>query len=62
MQRVSHKPLLVFSDKNGICIYPNRDIMNFTYSFKLSEYFPHIIHLKEPDQAYIEQQIVNVRE
>ena len=34
--------------------------MNFTYSFKLSEYFPHIIHLKEPDQAYIEQQIVNV--
>jgi len=44
----------------SICAYPKRDNMNFTYSFKLSEYFPHIIHLPEPDQAYIEQRIVNV--
>jgi HEPN domain-containing protein len=34
--------------------------MRFTYNFDISEYSPHVVHLMEADQDYIEQQIVMV--
>ncbi|QQM65995.1 HEPN domain-containing protein [Pseudoalteromonas sp. LC2018020214] len=34
--------------------------MTFTYSFDISEYSPHVIHLMDSDQAYIEQKIVMI--
>ncbi|MEQ2354137.1 HEPN domain-containing protein [Pseudoalteromonas piscicida] len=34
--------------------------MKLTYSFDISEYSPHVVHLMDADQAYIEQKIVMV--